>query len=243
FVEADADEAEREGLDPSVLQAMSGEGERRVDIRESGLGYEVQPAGAQKTGFYLDQRENRRRVAAWASGRRVLSAYCYTGAFEVAAARGGATEILGLDASEPALVQARRHHELNGTSVPVEYRRGHAPDLLRKLRDEGRSFDLVILDPPRFVSNRAQKPKGLRAYKDINLLGMKLLAPGGILATFSCSGLVGPEDFQDVIRWAAVDAKRETRILDWRGQPADHPILATFPESAYLKGVIARVDV
>jgi 23S rRNA (cytosine1962-C5)-methyltransferase len=241
-VEADEDEVEREGLDAGALAALSDPDPGPVAIRENGLRFEVHPGGGQKTGFYLDQRENRRRVAAWAAGRRVLSAYCFTGAFEVAAARSGATEILGLDASAPALEQARRHHEINGTRVPFEYRRGDAPALLRKLRDEGRAFDLAILDPPRFVFNRAQKPRGLRAYKDINLLAMKLLAPGGILASFSCSGWVGPEDLLAVLRWAAADAGREVRVLTLCGQPADHPHLVSFPESAYLKGVIARVD-
>jgi 23S rRNA (cytosine1962-C5)-methyltransferase len=241
-VEADEDEVKREGLDAEALRALSDPDAGSIEIRESGLVYEVRPGASQKTGFYLDQRENRRHVAAWAAGRRVLSAYCFTGAFEVAAARAGATDILGLDASAPALEQARRHHELNGTRVPVEYRRGDAPTLLRKCRDEGRTFDLVILDPPRFVFNRAHKARGLRAYKDINLLAMKLLAPGGILASFSCSGLVRMEDLLDVLRWSAVDAKREVRLLKACGQPADHPYSVTFPESGYLKGVIARVD-
>jgi len=241
-VEADEDEVKREGLDADALRALSDSDEGPVEIRESGLVYEVRPGASQKTGFYLDQRENRRLVAAWAAGRRVLSVYCFSGAFEVAAARGGAAEILGLDSSAPALEQARRHHELNATRIPVEYRKGDAPALLRKLRDEGRSFDLVILDPPRFVFNRAQKARGLRAYKDINLLAMKLLKPGGILASFSCSGLVHLEDLLETLRWSAVDAQRSVRVQKLCGQPADHAHLTTFPESAYLKGVIARVD-
>ena len=232
----------REGLTPEELQPFNSGTAGPIRIRENGLSFDVDMAGGQKTGFFLDQRENRMRVAAYAKGRRVLSAYCYTGAFEVCVAAAGAREIVGLDSSEPALDAARRHHELNGLTVPVTYRKADVPTALRSFRDARETFEMVILDPPRFVANRAQKEKGMRAYKDIALLGMKLLAPGGILATFSCSGLIGPEDFRKVIGWAAADSGRAVRILETLGQPADHPVLAVFPESEYLKGAICRVD-
>jgi 23S rRNA (cytosine1962-C5)-methyltransferase len=124
----------------------------------------------------------------------------------------------------------------------VEYRTGDVPHALRRLRDEGRSFDLVILDPPRFVAGHAQKRKGLRAYKDINLMALKLLADDGILATFSCSGLVSEAEFRTAVAWAAQDAGRTLRIVETLGQPADHPVLAPFPESGYLKGLIGHVQ-
>ena len=243
LVAAAGDDAAREGLDAVKLAALAvAPPAGPVRIREHGRQFDVDPGGGQKTGFFLDQRENRRRVAAYARGRRMLSAYCYTGAFEVQAAAAGAAEVLGLDRSEPALERARAHHRLNGLGAPAVYERADVPEALRRLRDAGRAFDLIVLDPPKFVANRAQLAKGLRAYKDINLLAMKLLAPGGILATFSCSGLVTPLDFRQMLGWAAVDAQRAVQILETLGQPPDHPVLAVFPESEYLKGAICRAD-
>ncbi len=241
-VTTDTDAARREHIGPDSLAAFSDPLSEPVCFQEKGLRFEADPIGGQKTGFFLDQRENRTRVAALAKGRRVLSAYCYTGAFEVHAARAGAVSILGLDASAPALERARRHHELNATAAPVEYLRADVPETLRRFRDEKRTFDLIILDPPRLVWSRARKEQGMRAYKDINWLAMRLLTPGGWLATFSCSGLVSHEDFATMIGWAAVDAGRQAHIVEWLGQPFDHPILATVPETAYLKGAICRVE-
>ncbi len=240
-VAAEREAVEREGVDPAALQALSQGVAEPVRIRESGFLYEVDLAGGQKTGFYVDQRENRRRVAPYARGRRVLSAYCYTGSFELHAAAAGATHITGLDTSAEALARAEAHHRLNGLQVPLDYREADVPEALRRFRDANRKFDLILLDPPRFVSHAAQKEKGMRAYKDINLLAMKLLEPDGILATFSCSGLVTPDDLRLAVSWAAVDAQREVQIVETLGQPADHPILLSFPESAYLHGLIARV--
>lgn len=239
-VAADRDAVAREQLDAARVESLSSlsPGAATAEIQDGGLRFEVSLAEGQKTGFYLDQRDNRKRVAAYAAGRRVLSCYCYTGAFEMHAARAGASEILGLDSSEPALAQARRHAELNGVSIPIEYRAADVPSALRTFRDEARSFDLIILDPPRFVFNTAQKAKGLRAYKDINLLALKLLAPGGFLATFSCSGLVTHEDLKQVVRWAAKDSGRTVQMIETLGQPPDHPVLATFPESEYLSGLV-----
>ena len=241
-VAAEEDAVKREGLDPSALASAYPAGDGPVQIRESGFRYDVDLQAGQKTGFFLDQRINRRRVAAWAAGRRVLSAYCYTGAFEVHAAAAGATEIVGLDRSEAALKRAAEHHALNGTRVPVKYLKADVGDALRRMRDANERFDMIILDPPRFVSSRTQMEKGLRAYKDINLLAIKLLAPGGILATFSCSGQVQMAEFRTMIGWASVDAGREVRILETLGQPPDHPVLSVFSESEYLKGLICRVE-
>ena len=212
-----------------------------IRINESGFTYEVDTGGGQKTGFYLDQRINRRRVASYARGRRVLSCYCYTGGFEVHAAHAGATSVRGIDSSAPAIEQARRNQALNPGGVPVDYMAGDVPGFLRKCRDRAETFDLIILDPPKFVNSQAQIEKGLRAYKDINLLAMKLLAPDGILATFSCSGWVKRDDFTKALAWAALDAGREVQMLEHLGQPPDHPVSTVFPESDYLCGVIARV--
>ena len=236
------DAASREVVDLSGVRIPGPAAPGRVVIRENGLSFAVDVAGGQKTGFFLDQRENRLRVAAYARGRRVLSAYCYTGAFEVYAASAGAASIIGLDRSEPALELAREQHRLNGTAIPVEYRAVDVPEALRRYRDAGERFDLIILDPPRFVASQAQLEKGLRAYKDINLLALKLLAPGGVLATFSCSGLVSAEDFRMMLGWAESDAGRRVRLCERLAQPADHPGLTSFVESDYLKGLIGYVN-
>ena len=238
-VRADDDAVKREGL----AENLGGDpAPATVAIRENGFRYEVGLAGGQKTGFYLDQRDNRRKVAAYAKGRAVLSAYCYTGAFEVCAAHAGAAQVLGWDSSEVALAQARRHHELKPSGVSAEYEVADVPQRLRLARDRRESWDMIILDPPRMAARREGLEKALRAYKDINLLAIKLLRPGGMLATFSCSGLVGMADFRKMVGWAAHDSERRVRILETLGQPADHPVPVEAPECEYLKGLVCVVD-
>ncbi len=236
---ADAEAIQREGLAEDLGGDLAPD---VVAIRENGHAFEVKLGRGQKTGYYLDQRDNRRRVAAYARGRAVLSAYCYTGAFEVCAAHSGAASVLGLDSSEFALVQARRHHELNPSGVPALYEAADVPLRLRQARDHRESWDMIILDPPRMVTNRGGLEKGLRAYKDVNLLAIKLLSPGGILATFSCSGLVDMAAFRMMVGWAAHDSGRRVRILETLGQPADHPVPVEAPECDYLKGLVCVVD-
>ncbi len=238
-VRADADAVQREGLAPDLGGDAAPD---TVAIRENGFQFEAGLAGGQKTGFYLDQRDNRRKVAAYARERDVLSAYCYTGAFEVYAAHAGAKSVRGWDSSAPALAQACRHHELNPSGVPADYEEADVPKRLRLARDRREDWDLIVLDPPRLVTRREGLEKGLRAYKDVNLLAIKLLRPGGILATFSCSGLVGMEDFRKMIGWAAHDAGKRVRILEPLGQPADHPVPVEAPECEYLKGLVCAVD-
>ena len=236
---SDEEHRRLEGLAPAVPDAAS---PAPLEIREDGLRFNIDPVAGQKTGFYIDQRLNRPLVAAWASGRRVLDVFCYTGAFSAHAARAGAASLTLIDSSAEALAAAARHLELNGFgAVPREARRGNAFAELRRLRDEGRSFDLVILDPPRLAPTRSQAAKAARAYKDANLLAMKLLAPEGILATFSCSGGIEPAHFREIVRWAALDAGRDVQLLQKLGQPPDHPVRLSFPESEYLKGLICRV--
>lgn len=238
-VRAEGEAVKREGLSENLGGDAAPDA---VTIRENGFIFEAGLAAGQKTGFYLDQRENRRKVAAYAKGRDVLSAYCYTGAFEVCAAHAGAQSILGWDSSESALVQARRHHELNPSGVPAAYECADVAHRLRLARDSRESWDLIVLDPPRMVTRREGLEKGLRAYKDVNLLAMKLLRPGGILATFSCSGLVDMAEFRKMVGWAAHDSERRVRILETLGQPADHPIPVEAPECEYLKGLVCIVD-
>lgn len=239
FVRAEGEAVKREGLSENLGGDPAPE---VVTIRENGFLFETGISEGQKTGFYLDQRENRRKVAGYAKGRDVLSAYCYTGAFEVCAAHGGAKSVLGWDSSESALVQARRHHEMNPSGVPAIYENADVANRLRLARDRRESWDLIILDPPRMVTRREGLEKGLRAYKDVNLLAIKLLNPGGILATFSCSGLVDMAEFRKMVGWAAHDSERRVRILETLGQPSDHPVPVEAPECEYLKGLVCVVD-
>jgi 23S rRNA (cytosine1962-C5)-methyltransferase len=242
----DRSDAEQRGLEGLVPlpepERAAPEPAPAVRINDAGLRFDVSLGAGQKTGFYVDQRLNRASVAGWAAGRRVLDAFCYTGAFSAHAARAGAAALMLLDSSADALAAAAAHLALNGLdAVPCEVRRGNAFAELRRLRDEGRSFDLVVLDPPRLAPTRTQAPKAARAYKDANLFAMKLLAPEGILATFSCSGGIEPAFFQEIVRWAAKDAGRQVQILQKLGQPHDHPIRLDLPETEYLKGLVCRV--
>jgi len=200
--------------------------------------------GGQKTGFYLDQRENRRIVGMHARGQRVLNAFSFTGAFAVYALAGGARHVTNLDSSHEALVGAEHALRLNGfdPDTQADAIAGDVFQVLRSFRDEGRQFDMVILDPPKFARSKAELDGATRGYKDINLLALKLLAPRGLLATFSCSGLVAPDLFQKIVFGASVDAGRDAQIIAKLGQGADHPILLSFPEGEYLKGLLCRVD-
>ncbi len=208
-------------------------------ILEHGLRYRVDVAQGQKTGFYLDQRDNRRRIRELAHGRRVLNAFCYTGGFSLAALAGGAASVLSIDSSGPALALAREHVALNGLDpARAEWREADVFQELRQLRDAGASFELIILDPPKFAPTAAHAEKAARAYKDINLLAFKLLAPGGLLATFSCSGGVSAELFQKIVAGAAADAGACAWVLERFGAAADHPVLLAFPEGEYLKGLL-----
>lgn len=211
-------------------------------ITENGHRFPLDLVGGQKTGFYVDQRENRRIVAAHAAGRRVLNAFSFTGAFGVYALAAGAAHVTNVDSAHDALVGAEAALRLNGFDPDrqAESICGDVFQVLRAMRDEGRQFDLVILDPPKFARSKAELEGATRGYKDINLLGLKLLAPGGLLATFSCSGLVTPDLFQKIVFGASVDAGRDAQIIAKLSQGPDHPILLSFPEGEYLKGLLCR---
>jgi 23S rRNA (cytosine1962-C5)-methyltransferase len=215
-----------------------------LEIREHGLRFQVDLLGGQKTGFYVDQRENRRSVGAQARGRRVLNAFSFTGAFGVYALAGGAAHVTNVDTSYDALVGAEAALQLNGFDPDrqAESICGDVFQVLRAFRDAGRKFDLVILDPPKFARSKAELDGATRGYKDINLLGFKLLAPGGRLATFSCSGLVTPDLFQKIVFGASNDAGRSAQIVAKFSQGPDHPILLSFPEGEYLKGLLCRAE-
>ena len=240
YARDDADVRRKEGLPLETGLLHGVEPPERVEIVEHGHRFLVDIRRGHKTGFYLDQRENRRRVAAHCAGADVLNAFAYTGAFGVYAGRAGARSVLHVDTSAEALALAEENLALNGCA-PQEMVVGDVFQMLRRYRDEGRSFDVAILDPPKFATSQAQVMSASRGYKDVNLLALRLLRPGGLLVTFSCSGLVSDDLFQKIVFGASVDAGRDVQILERLGQAADHPVLLTFPESAYLKGLLCRV--
>jgi 23S rRNA (cytosine1962-C5)-methyltransferase len=239
YERSDADVRELEGLGP-VVRTMQGPGPQSpVTILENGLKFIVNLSIGQKTGFYLDQCQNRLRVRELSQGRDVLDSFCYTGGFALNAVAGGAKSVVAVDSSAEALSLGRENLRLNGMQAEVvEWREGDVFQMLRKFRDEGRSFDLIVLDPPKFAPTAAQAEKSSRAYKDINLLAFKLLRPGGILVTFSCSGGVDAALFQKIVASAALDAGVEAQIVEHLSQAADHPVALHFPEGAYLKGLV-----
>jgi 23S rRNA (cytosine1962-C5)-methyltransferase len=211
-----------------------------LTIREHGLAYEVDLHAGQKTGFYLDQRENRRAAAAYLRGRRVLDMFCYTGGFAMAAAAlGGARDVLGIDASKKAIAQARRNAELNGLTN-VRFDVGDAFQSLDRLIEQGERFDAVILDPPKFARGRAGTNQALMAYHRLNRAAALLLTPGGILVTCSCTGGVTREDFLLMLSGVAQKSGRDLRILEQRGAAPDHPVAATCLETEYLKCMIGQ---
>lgn len=241
FERSDAEVRAKEGLTPLSGALRGLEPPDLVEIEEGPGRFLVDVRAGHKTGFYLDQRDNRRLVAALASGRRALNCFAYTGAFGVCAALGGAVEVVHVETSAPALALARRHAELNDVEqVPAEYLGADVFAQLRSFRDQGRSFDLIVLDPPKFADSRAALERACRGYKDINLLAARLLAPGGLLFTFSCSGLMDPGLFQKIAADAFLDAGRDALLLARLSQAPDHPASAAFPEGTYLKGLLFR---
>ncbi len=249
YERSDVEVREKEGL-ASVVGVLCGdEPPDQIEIRENNFRLWVDVKRGHKTGLYLDQRANRLEVAHNLSSSQkpdrlceILNVFSFTGAFAVYLCGANSNaRVINLDASADALNLARANMRLNGCDDRGEFVEGDAFQLLRKYRDMGKSFDAIILDPPKFVHALSQLQAGLRGYKDMNLLAFKLLKPGGTLITFSCSGQVSAELFQKVVFEAATDAKRDAQIIATLGQAPDHPILLAFPESAYLKGLICRV--
>lgn len=211
-----------------------------VEITENGLRFEVALRGAQKTGFFLDQRDNRLLARSLAAGRRVLNLFSYSGAFGVSAASGGATSVEEVDSSADAIELARRNHELNGTASRASFTTGNAFEVVRKKNQANERFDLVICDPPAFAKSRNDIEKAARGYKDVNIYAMKLVERGGMMMTFSCSGHIDLELFQKIIFSAAADAGREASIVRRLGAAADHPVSLYCPEGEYLKGFLLQ---
>lgn len=242
YERSDVDVRKLEGLPEQRGALRGGEPAGPLRIVENGLAFEVDVTGGQKTGFYIDQRENRARLKTMAAGRRVLNCFCYTGGFSLYAMAGGAAQVISLDSSAEALAGAQRNAAMNGfPAEKMEWVEADVFQQLRRYRDSRQSFDLIVLDPPKFAPTAAQVERAARAYKDINLLAFKLLNPGGLLFTFSCSGGVSAELFQKIVAGAALDANVDARIIGHMTQGRDHPVALNFPEGAYLKGLICQV--
>lgn len=241
FERSEASARKKEGL-ASRRGVLRGAEPGEIEIRSGAARFLVDVAGGQKTGAYLDQRTNRSRVAAYARDAAVLDAFAYTGGFAITALLEGAASALLVDSSEDALRLADRETERNGVAERCRFVVANVFDELRTLREAGEGFDLVVLDPPKFVHSADQVNAGSRAYKDINMLGLRLVRPGGVLATFSCSGHVDAALFQKIVAGAALDARRDAQILERLSQPPDHPLALEFPEADYLKGLILRVS-
>jgi 23S rRNA (cytosine1962-C5)-methyltransferase len=239
YERSDADVRELEGLAARTGLLRGSNFESRITISEYTLKFLVNVATGHKTGFYLDQRANRHRVGALARGRDVLNCFCYTGGFSLHAAAGGAKSVLSVDTSGEALALGQENAALNGIDADgLTWSDADVFTALRKFRDQGRAWDLIVLDPPKFAPTAAQAEKAARGYKDINRLAFKLLRPGGILATFSCSGGIDAALFQKIVASAALDAEVEAQMVEVLGQGADHPVALHFPEGAYLKGLL-----
>ncbi|HUF73616.1 MAG TPA: class I SAM-dependent methyltransferase [Gammaproteobacteria bacterium] len=240
FERSDAAVRRKEGLAASTGVLAGTPPPQPLELEIEGLIQRLDLTHGQKTGAYLDQRFNRLRVARFACGRRVLDAYSYSGAFGLHCLQAGATDATFIDSSTAALESLRCASEINGLAAPCHSIRGDVAETLRALRDAGKRFDLIVLDPPKFVHTAEQLTKGCRAYKDVNRVAFEVLSPNGVLASFSCSGHVDASLLQKVIAQAAQEAGRDARILERLEQPPDHPVALRFPESAYLNGFILR---
>ncbi|PTB89885.1 23S rRNA (cytosine(1962)-C(5))-methyltransferase RlmI [Pseudidiomarina aestuarii] len=239
---SDVDVRRKEGLEP-IVQVLHQQADATIDdviwIQEHGIELGVDLLKGHKTGYYLDQRDSRQAIMKYAKGKRVLNAFSYTGGFGVFAAQAGASEVVNLDVSESALTQATLNHERNQLPAPTN-QQIDVFEALRQFHHTGERFDVIVLDPPKFVDSKANLMSACRGYKDINRLACMILKPGGTLFTFSCSGLLSGELFQKVVADAALDAKRPMHIIERLFQGADHPVRTNFPESLYLKGLVLR---
>jgi 23S rRNA (cytosine1962-C5)-methyltransferase len=242
FERSDSDVRGKEALAPRVGPVAAGALPEPLVIVEGPVAYRVDCLHGHKTGFYLDQRDNRALMDLIAGDARVLNCFAYTGGFGVRALAAGAQSVVQLDASAEVLSQAEAQLALNGLDASrVRHVCANAFRWLREARSSRERYDVVVLDPPKFVAASAQLGRGTRGYKDINLQALSLIAPGGWLLTFSCSGLVEPRLFQKIVADAALDAGRELTIVRWLTQASDHPVAAPFPEGLYLKGLLCRV--
>jgi 23S rRNA (cytosine1962-C5)-methyltransferase len=242
FDKSDANSRAHEGLE-TINQVLAGKHPpESVGVIENGIIYNINIAEGQKSGFYCDQRDNRRITADHAKGKKVLDCFSYTGGFTLNALKNGAASVTSVDSSALAIETLKKNIDLNKldakkyTAIQSDVNKQ-----LRTFREQGDKFDLIVLDPPKYAPSRSALDKASRAYKDLNRLAMYLLEPGGLLATFSCSGAMDIETFKQVLAWAALDAGKEVQFIYQYCQPEDHPVRASFPEGEYLKGLLCRV--
>lgn len=242
FDRSDASARAHDGMDASFGILYGEEPPQFVEVIENGLRYHINIAEGQKSGFFCDQRENRRIVAGYAEGKRMLDCFSYSGGFTLNALKNGAAEVISVDSSALAVETLKQNIVLNGfdearhTAVQSDVNK-----YLRVLREEGQKFDIIVLDPPKYAPSRSSLDKASRAYKDLNRMAMGLLNSGGLLATFSCSGAVDISHFKQILAWAALDAGKEIQYIYQFCQPEDHPVRSSFPEGEYLKGLFCRI--
>jgi len=243
FERSDVEVRTKESLQPAKGLLKGTVPDDLIEVRENGFKFLVDIKGGHKTGFYLDQRDNRALVSEFAKGKNVLNCFSYTGGFSVYSLASGAEKVTQIEASASALDLSLKNAELNNIDTSlIENINGDVFEVLRKFRDERRTFDLIILDPPKFTESTSQIQKASRGYKDINLLAIKLLNPGGILFTFSCSGHISQDLFQKIVADASLDSGREVQIIKQLTQSSDHPVSLSFPEGLYLKGLVCSVN-
>jgi 23S rRNA (cytosine1962-C5)-methyltransferase len=242
FDKSDASSRTHEGLETKNTVLAGIHPPERVEVKENGITYNINIAEGQKSGFYCDQRDNRKILAAYAKGKKVLDCFSYTGGFTLNSLQNGAASVSSVDSSVLAIETLKENISLNKFDVAkVSTIPSDVNKQLRKFREEGELFDIVILDPPKYAPSRSALDKASRAYKDLNRLGMLLLNKGGLLATFSCSGAMDMETFKQVLAWAALDAGKQVQFIYQFCQPEDHPVRSSFPEGEYLKGLLCRV--
>lgn len=242
YERSDVSVRKKEGLKQRTGVLHGEEPPKFVTIEENGVKINVDIVGGHKTGFYLDQRDSRQGSVKYVNGKRVLNCFCYTGGFGLYALKGGASEVVNVDVSQPALDTARMNAEMNGLPVEnAQFLNADVFKLLRDYRERGEKFDVVIMDPPKFAESKSQLVGACRGYKDINMLAMQILNPGGTLLTYSCSGLMDNNLFQKIIADAALDAHREVQFIERFSQAADHPLDSAYPEGFYLKGFACYV--
>jgi len=243
YERSDVDVRKKEGLEPVTGWLTEPQESTECVIEEHGIKIHVDIATGHKTGFYLDQRDSRLAAGKFAKDKTVLNCFSYTSTFALHCAANNAKEVINVDVSQAALDMGERNLALNGLSdANVSFVKEDVFKLLRRYREEKRTFDMIILDPPKFVESKAQLTGACRGYKDINMVAMQLLNPGGLLLTFSCSGLMEASLFQKVVADAALDAKRNAYFVERLQQAADHPISSNYPEGYYLKGLVCQVE-
>lgn len=242
YDKSDASSRAHEGLETANEVLAGNPPPEIVQVKENGIVYGINIAEGQKSGFYCDQRDNRHLLAAYVQDKAVLDCFCYTGGFTLNSLQQGAATVTSVDSSALAIDTLRQNIELNGLDVTKHTAvQSDVNKQLRRFKEEGQMFDVIVLDPPKYAPSRSALVRASRAYKDLNRIAMLLLNKGGLLATFSCSGAMDIDNFKQVLAWAALDAGKQVQFIHQFCQPEDHPVRASFPEGEYLKGLLCRV--